>query len=44
MSFTSVVKNEISKLEILELEKISELSAIVQNEIKEAIWIDRNYK
>lgn len=39
MSFTSVVKNEISKLEILELEKISELSAIVQNEIKENNYI-----
>ena len=39
MSFTSVVKNEISKLEILELEKISELSAIVQNEIKECHYM-----
>lgn len=31
MSFTSVVKNEISKLETIEAENISELSAIVKN-------------
>lgn len=31
MSFTSVVKNEVSKLELNEVEKISELSAIILN-------------
>lgn len=31
MSFTSIVKNEISKLETIESEKITELSAIVRN-------------
>jgi len=31
MSFTSVVKNEVSKLEIEELEAITELSAIIRN-------------
>ena len=31
MSFTSTVKNEISKLDIIEVEKISELSAIIKN-------------
>ena len=31
MSFTSVVKNEVSKLEINEIEKIAELSAIISN-------------
>lgn len=31
MSFTSIVKNEISKLDKLEVENISELSAIVRN-------------
>ncbi|HPF82641.1 MAG TPA: DNA-binding protein WhiA [Bacilli bacterium] len=31
MSFTSVVKNEVSKLNILEIEKIAELSAIIHN-------------
>ena len=31
MSFTALVKDEVSKLEISETEKISELSAIVQN-------------
>ena len=31
MSFTSTVKNEISKLDIIDIEKISELSAIVKN-------------
>jgi len=32
MSFTSIVKNEVSKLKIKEIEKISELSAILSNE------------
>ena len=31
MSFTATVKDEVSKLDIPETEKISELSAIVQN-------------
>ena len=31
MSFTSTVKNEISKLDIIEVEKVSELSAIIKN-------------
>lgn len=31
MSFTSIVKNEVSKLETIETESIAELSAIVQN-------------
>lgn len=31
MSFTSIVKNEVSKLETIETEKISELSAIIRN-------------
>ena len=31
MSFTSIVKNEVSKLEIEEIEKISELSALLKN-------------
>ena len=31
MSFTAAVKDEVSKLECEETEKISELSAIVQN-------------
>ena len=31
MSFTSIVKNEVSKLETNELEKIAELSAIISN-------------
>ena len=31
MSFTATVKDEVSKLDITETEKISELSAIVQN-------------
>ena len=31
MSFTSTVKNEVSKLEINEIEKIAELSAILAN-------------
>lgn len=31
MSFTSIVKNEVSKLETSKLEKISELSAIIRN-------------
>lgn len=31
MSFTSIVKNEVSKLETVESEKITELSAIVRN-------------
>lgn len=31
MSFTSIVKNEVSKLEIEELEAITELSAIIRN-------------
>ena len=31
MSFTATVKDEVSKLDIVETEKISELSAIVQN-------------
>lgn len=31
MSFTSIVKNEVSKLETIETESIAELSAIIQN-------------
>ena len=31
MSFTSTVKNEVSKIEINKLEKIAELSAIISN-------------
>ncbi|MDD2377470.1 MAG: DNA-binding protein WhiA [Bacilli bacterium] len=31
MSFTSIVKNEVSKLELFETENISELSAIIRN-------------
>ena len=31
MSFTSVVKNEVSKIDAPETEKISELSAIIRN-------------
>ena len=29
MSFTSVVKNEVSQIELTDIEKISELSAII---------------
>ena len=36
MSFTSIVKNEVSKLETIESENITELSAIVRN----IGWID----
>ena len=41
MSFTSTVKNEVSKLETLEAENISELSAIIRNvgEITDVIKI-----
>lgn len=31
MSFTSIVKNEVSKLELEEIEKITELSALIKN-------------
>ena len=31
MSFTSTVKNEVSKLDTIETERISELSAIIRN-------------
>ena len=31
MSFTSTVKNEVSKLETIETERITELSAIIRN-------------
>lgn len=31
MSFTSIVKNEVSKLEAIETENIAELSAIIRN-------------
>ena len=31
MSFTSIVKNEISKLDTKEIENITELSAIIKN-------------
>lgn len=40
MSFTSIVKNEISKLETIDIEKISELSAIVKN----LAYIDKDIK
>lgn len=38
-SFTSIIKNEISKLETNEIEKISELSAIIQSTITDEIKI-----
>ena len=41
MSFTSTVKNEVSKLEINEIEKIAELSAILSNG---AVLEDNNIK
>jgi DNA-binding transcriptional regulator WhiA len=31
MSYTSIVKNEVSKLDMVETENISELSAIIRN-------------
>jgi len=41
MSFTSIVKNEVSKIELLDVEKISELSAIILSgsEINESIKV-----
>lgn len=38
-SFTSIIKNEISKLETNEIEKISELSAIIQSSISSDLKI-----
>ena len=45
MSFTSQVKNEISKLEIDEIEAITELSAILKNTsiIDKEIKISSNF-
>ena len=40
MSFTSTVKNEVSKLEITEIDSITELSAIIRN----SGIIDKNIK
>ena len=44
MSFSSEVKNEVSKMEILPLESVSELSAIVRNHAKIGEFIELNFE